>query len=422
MTRKELKRYTVIDRWIRGLITGGEAAELLQLSYRQVCRLKKRVLEEGETGVIHKNRGRKPSHALSNETRQRILELHQSECYKDCNDVHFAELLAKYEGIQVSASTVRRIRKDAGIQPKRKRRPAKVHRPRERKPQAGMLVQMDGSPHRWLEDRAQPMSLLAAIDDATGKILAAVFRPQEDTEGYFRLTQQMIEKEGIPMCVYSDRHMIFRSPNDKQTIEEELAGEPVPLSQFGQALEELGVTHIKATTPQAKGRIERLFQTLQDRWVVEFRLRGIDTIQEANQVLPELIQAHNAQFAVEPKDPESAFVPLEPEQDLNLILCYRDQRVLSAGETISYEGETYRIDITGNKQVIPIKTRVEVRKTLDRKLFVRYKGNDYPLRKTVKPKRPPQKKKASSGRKPHKPAPNHPWRQYGRTSRIRQRA
>jgi len=284
LSKKELKRYRVICQWIDGFITGREAAELLGISYRQVCRLKKRVLKEGEAGLIHKNRGRKPVHALPEETRRRILELHQSQQYKDCNDVHFAELLAKYEGIHISPSTVRRLRLQAHIQAKRKRRPSKVHRPRERKPQAGMLVQMDGSPHPWLEDRAEPMSLLAAIDDATGRIVAALFRPQEDTEGYFRLTQQMIEKEGIPMSVYTDRHMIFRSPNEKQTIEQQLNGEPEPLSQFGQALKDLGVTHIHALSPQAKGRIERLFQTLQDRWVIEFRIRGVCTIEEANRV------------------------------------------------------------------------------------------------------------------------------------------
>jgi hypothetical protein len=270
------------------------------------------------------------------------------------------------------------------------------------------------------------MSLLAAIDDATGKVVAALFRPQEDTEGYFRLTRQMIEQTGIPMSVYSDRHMIFRSPNEKQTIEQELAGEPVPLSQFGQALEELGVTHIKALTPQAKGRIERLFQTLQDRWIVELRLRGIDTIEEANTVLPELIKAHNEQFAVEPRDPESAFVPLEQGQALDLILCYREKRTLGTGETIAYKGKTYTIDRSDHQQTIPRKTRVEVRETLDGRLFVRHKGVDYPLKETVKPKRQSlQKQKASSEKQPHKPALNHPWRQYGRTqskSRIRQRA
>ena len=202
LSTKELKRYTVIRQWIEGHVTGRDVAELLGLSYRQVCRLKKRVIEEGEVGIIHKNRGRKPAHALSEAQRHHILDRHQSERYANCNDVHFAELLATYEGIQVSPSTVRRIRCEANIKAKRKRRPPKAHRPRERKPQPGMLVQMDGSHHHWLEDRAESMSLLAAVDDATGKIVAALFRPQEDTEGYFRLTKQMIRKEGIP--VYDD--------------------------------------------------------------------------------------------------------------------------------------------------------------------------------------------------------------------------
>jgi transposase len=426
LSKKELKRYKVIEQLIQGFITGGEAAELLGLSTRQVYRLKKRVLEEGETGIIHKNRGRKPAHALPDETKQNILALLSSDRYRNCNDHHFAELLAKYEGIRVSPSTVRRIRCEAKMKPKRKRRPPKAHRPRERKPQAGMLVQMDASPHHWLEERSQPFSLHAAIDDATGKIVGAVFRPEEDTAGYFMITRQMIENEGIPMGIYSDRHNIFRSPKEEQTIEQELAGEPIALSQFGQALKELGVTHIKATTPQAKGRIERLFETLQDRWVVELRLRNVNTLEEANRILPELIEDYNQKFAVEPRDPESAFVPLEPGQLLDLILCYRDERTLGPGETIAYQGKTYKIHTTDPNQTIPLKTRVEVRQTLDGELFIWYKGKSYPLQETAKPQRQtvPEQKKASSEKKSHKPAANHPWRQYKYpiTSRISQRA
>jgi transposase len=423
LTRVELHRYKVIRQHVEGFITGGEAAELLGISIRQVYRLKKRVLEEGEMGIIHKNRGRKPAHAIPDEMRKIILELYTSDRYRDCNDHHFAELLAKHEGIEVSPSTVRRIRCDAQMKPKRKRRTPKAHRPRERKPQAGMLVQMDASPHHWLEDRAEPFSLHAAIDDATGKIVAATFRSQEDAAGYFMITQQMIEKHGIPMGIYSDRHTIFRSPNEKQTIEQELAGEPMPLSQFGQALKELGITHIKATTPQTKGRIERLFQTLQDRWVVELRIRGVNTLEGANKILPELIEDHNQKFAVEPQEPESAFVPLQPGQSLDLILCFRDRRTLGPGETISYQGKTYKIHTTEQKQAIPVKTRVEVRKTLDGKLFIWYNGKGYPLRETTKPQHQtaPKKEKASSEKKPHKPAANHPWRQFPK-SRIPRRA
>lgn len=430
MTKKELKRYTVILQHIHGRITAREAAEFLGLSIRQVFRLKKRVLEEGETGIIHKNRGRKPAHALPKHVRETIRNLLASDRYRNCNDHHLAELLAEHEGIVVSPSTIRRIRRESHLPPKRKRHPTKAHRPRPRKPQTGMLVQMDASFHPWLEDRSEPFALLAAIDDATGEIVAAVFRPREDTEGYFLITKQMIEQRGIPMSIYSDRHTIFRSPKEATlSIEQELAGETPPLSQFGQVLQELGITHIKALSPQAKGRIERLFETLQDRWVVELRLRHVNTIEEANQVLPDLIEKHNQQFAVKPEDPESAFVPLAEKQSLDHILCYREKRTVGSGETISYRGKMYKIAAKNSKQTIPVKTRVEVRETLNGERFIWYKGEKYPLQEVQKPDRqpdrqgPPQKEKAGVARTPHKPAANHPWRQYNTSNRrIPQRA
>ena len=217
-----------------------------------------------------------------------------------------------------------------------------------------MLVQIDGSFHHWLEDRAEPLALLAAIDDATGKILAAVFLRQEDTEGYFLLIRQMIKQYGIPMSIYA----------------------------------------------------------------VELRLRGIQTLEEANQVLPELIKEHNEKFAVAPLEPESAFVPLEPGQSLDLILCFRDQRIVGPGETISYRGKTYILDVPNSAQTIPAKTPVEVRKTLDGRLFVWYKGKPYPLKETTRDKAStsPEKKKESSEKKSYKPGPDHPWRKYRLTN------
>jgi transposase len=413
MTQTELKRYCIIMNHIQGLITAREAALKLDLSIRQVFRLKKRILKEGETGIIHKNRGRKPAHALSKEVREHIRNLLTSERYRNCNDHHLAELLAEHEGIHVSPSTIRRIRCESNLPPKRKRRPPKAHRPRPRKTQAGMLVQMDASFHPWLEDRAKPFALLAAIDDATGEIVAAVFRPQEDTEGYFLLLKQMIEQKGIPMSIYSDRHTIFRSPKEATlSIEQELAGETPPLSQFGQVLQELGITHFKALSPQAKGRIERLFETLQDRWVVELRLRNVNTIEEANLVLMELIRKHNHLFAVQPADPESAFVPLAEGQSLEHILCYREKRTVGSGETVSYGGKTYKIITKNSKQTIPVKTRVEIRETLSGERFIWYKGEKYPLEEVQKPDRheSQQKEKAGNVRTPYKPAANHPWR------------
>lgn len=422
LSREELKRYTVVKQVIDKTLTTKEAAQLLGLSPRQIFRLKNKVIQKGETGIIHNNCGRKPAHALPNPLKEKILALLTSETYHNCNDYHFADLLARHEGISVSPSTVRRIRREAQISPKRKRRPPKVYRPRERRSQAGALIQMDASPHHWLEERAESMSLHAAIDDATGKVVGAVFRSEEDLKGYFIITQQLIEQEGIPMSLYSDRHTIFRSRNENQTVEQELAGEPVPLSQFGEAVKELGITHIKAMTPQAKGRVERLFQTLQDRWVIELRLRGIHTIDEANKVLPELLDEHNQQFAVEPREAERAYVPLQEGQSLDRILCYREKRTLGPGETIAFKGKTYRIQATEQKQTIPIKTRVDVRQTLNGDLYLRYKGTYYPLQETTKPKpkAASEKEKASPAKKPRKPAGNHPWKQYT-ISRVPQR-
>lgn len=421
LTREELKRYTVVKQVMDQILTTKEAAQLLGVSSRQVFRLKNKVIQKGEEGVIHCNRGRQPAHALSNQLKEKVVSFLTSETYHNCNDYHLADLLTQYEGIDISPSTVRRIRQGAQIKPKKKRRRQQAHRPRERRPQAGALIQMDASPHRWLEDRAEPMSLHAAIDDATGKIVAAVFRSQEDLKGYFMITQQLIEQEGIPMSLYSDRHSIFKSRNETQTVEQELAGEPVPLTQFGEALKELGITHTKAMTPQAKGRVERLFQTLQDRWVIELRIRNINTIEEANQILPALIDHHNQQFEVEPRESESAFVPLGEGQSLERILCYREKRTLGSGETIAFQGKTYKIQTTEHKQMIPAKTRVDIRWTLNGALFLKYKGVYYPLKETRKPRPqwPSKKEKAGCEKKSHKPAGHHPWRQYN-ISRVPQ--
>lgn len=418
LTKKELRRYVAIQHWASGNTTGYKVAATLGLSYRQVIRLKQKLVKEGAEGIIHGNRGRKPAHTLPEATRKTIVELMTGE-YHNANDSHFSDLLAEHEEIYVSPSTIRRIRQGENIPPKKMRNSPKAHRSRERRPREGELLQMDGSPHRWLEDRADPFSLVAAIDDATGRIPAAVFRPQEDRTGYYLLTKQIVENWGIPEGAYTDCHTIFRSPKEKQTIEQELAGEAPALSQFGKVLEELGVQHILARSPQAKGRVERLFQTLQDRWTIELRIRGVNTIEEANKCLPELIALHNRRFAVEPAEKELAYVPLESGQNLDLILSYRENRILNRGETIAFRGKTYAV--VGNHS-IPLKAKVEVRVTLGNELFAIYKGKSYPLREIVQPKRQvtPETKKAGLERRPHKPAVDHPWRRY--KPRIAQQA
>jgi transposase len=416
LSRQELKTCVVMQRLVQKQITIQEAAELLKRSTRQVLRIKARYLKEGDTGVIHKNRGRRPAHSLNDELKKEVVRYYQSSIYGGSNDHHFTELLKEREEINISRSSVRRILRSSGIPPARKRRSPKIYRPRKRKDQRGMLIQMDASFHPWLEDRSGSFALVAGIDDATGEVVGAVFRPTEDLAGYLYVMEQMVEQYGIPASVYTDQHTIFRSPNEKLTVEEELEGKEVPLSQFGQALVDLGVAHWKATTPQAKGRIERLWETLQDRLVVELRLRKIQTLEEANQVLPHLVARHNISFSKEPADSQSAFVPYSYSIPLSHILCYREgNRKVSARQTVSIQNRTYQI-LEGQ---VP-RTTVEIRRTLSGERYVVYNHQFFRLKECEEylPQAPilPPKEKADSLIQ-RKPAPNHPWRAWVRTKK-----
>ncbi|MGD0855787.1 MAG: ISNCY family transposase [Dehalococcoidia bacterium] len=237
----------------------------------------------------HGNRGREPVHALCDEIRNRIVDLVQRK-YTGFNQQHFTEMLIEREGISVSRSTVRRILSNAGIHSPRRRRPPKHRKRRDRYPQEGMMLQIDGSPHDWLEERGPKLSMIAAIDDATGKVAGALFREQEDAQGYFLLLKQIVAAHGIPVALYHDRHGIFeRYPLNKESIDEQLEGKRA-LTQFGRLMQELGVTSIAAMSPQAKGRIERLWGTFQDRLVSELRLAGVSTLDEANSMLEGFLQ------------------------------------------------------------------------------------------------------------------------------------
>jgi hypothetical protein len=230
--------------------------------------------------------------------------------------------------------------------------------------------------------------------------------------------QQGVRKYGVPLGLYSDRHTIFRSPSEKLSLEQELAGVTKPLSNFGKAMEELGIEHIKAVTPQAKGRVERLWVTLQDRLVIELRLQGVSTIEEANKALPKLIAKHNRQFAVTPASSDSAYRKLVKSIRLDLVFTIREYRTLGTGQTLSYGGTLYTF-----ARAVPgrwdAKTVVEVRETLRGEVFVWHKGEAIALRATPKPERPSAKKtKKADPAPPRKPAVDHPWR---RTISIHQK-
>lgn len=290
MSQEQLKRYTVIQKSLEGIITVKEAAEVLNLSERQVIRLRKGVMENGPAALIHKNKGRKPIHAVSVDLKDKIVSLKLSENYKEANFNHFKELLERNEGIRLSYSSIYNILTSNGIKSPKKRRRFKVHKRRKRKTQMGLLVQMDATPFEWFGDGIK-FSIHGIIDDATGKVLGLYMTKNECLQGYFEVTRLMLENFGIPVSIYSDRHAIFLSTKaGKLSIEEQLEGKVCNDTQFGRAMKELGITIITARSPQAKGRIERLWNTLQSRLPVEFKLANIKTMEEANAFFTRLCQ------------------------------------------------------------------------------------------------------------------------------------
>jgi len=411
MTQDERNKLYVARCLLDGKMTISEAAEILSLSERQVKRIKKGVKEHGEAFVIHKNRGRKPKHALTDEVKNLVVNLKKSEKYSKANFSHFQELLEEFESISLSKPSVYRILVANGLKSPKKHSKVKHHHRRKRKPQRGMLVIIDASPHAWFFNNEE-CSLHGAVDDATGEILALFFTRNECLEGYFQLMKTVISNNGVPLAVYADRHTIFRSPKaDKLSLEDELNGKSVKVTQFGRAMAELGINLIWAKSAQAKGRIERLWGTLQSRLPVELNILGISTMEEANVFLSAFISKYNEKFAVEPKDPQPAFRQLENNINLDYILCLKDTRQVDNGSTFSFEGVYYRVIRNGKVMPVIPKSKVTVLKSPKFGLKVQYSGSIYDVE--VLEALPPKEtvpKQLKKHRKPVAPAENHPWR------------
>lgn len=412
MSAKESRRVFVIEQAVDGKITNRQAAEVLGLTERQVIRLKERMKAEGVAGLAHKNRGRIPKHAVPKDIREKVVMLAQGPL-RDASCQQVAELLEEFHNITLSAKTVGRILKEAGIPLAHTHRAPKRQRSRDRMPQEGLLAQFDASPFAWLEDRGPELALHGSIDDATGKVQGLHFELHECLYGYFQLLSQVVQNFGVPRSIYSDRHTIFFSPKgDKLSLKEELAGQSAPLTQFGRAIAELGISHIKARSPQAKGRIERLWGTLQSRLVVELRLAGISTLEEANAFLPGFMERYNRRFAVAPANPEPAYAPCPPPARLKQILATYAERKASSGSSFSYLGRSYQlVDTKG--AVVPLRPRatVAVLTQLDGSLGALYGGNYYALQEfTPVPVEKAGKFEKAPAQKTHKPAPDHPWR------------
>ena len=400
-------------------MTSRDAAEVLSLSERQIKRLKAGVKKDGEVFVIHKNRGRKPKHTIPDKIRDKIVFLALTK-YKGANYTHLAELLEEDEGIAISQSSVSRILKAKGIKSPRKHRPPKPHRTRERKSQEGLLLQMDASPYEWIPGIKG--SLHGAIDDARGNITGLYFCENECLNGYFEVKRQTILEYGIPVSVYVDQHTIFKAPsNTKLTIYDELEGKVLAYTQFSRAMQELSIGMVYAYSPQAKGRIERLWETLQDRLVLELRLAGIKSIKEANAFLPGFIRRFNARFAVVPREPQSAYRPLpvcvrtrtgrEEHINIDYILCRKEARKASQGSTFSFGGQTYQLSKNNQVVSIPNKAAITVLTSPRFGMRAEYKGGVYEVRKVVRPAKVIAKKDRI--KRSIKVKDDHPWKNGG---------
>jgi transposase len=320
LSQKQLQKFRVMSLVEAGKITLKEAADKIGRSYRQAKRIWKRVKEEGVKGVIHGNAGKLSNHRTPEEVQEKVLQLSRQR-YGEFNDTHFTEKLLEQEGLDLSRETVRKMRREAGIEPKRKRRPKKHRQRRERKAQEGWMVLWDGSPHPWFGPDHPPCCLMAALDDATGAILAARFFPFEGTEGYLWLLQQMVTRYGMPISIYQDCHGSLRRNDDHWTLEEELAGRQEP-TQVGQALRALGIQPIFALSPQAKGRIERLFGVLQDRLGAELGLAKATTPEQGNDLLPTFVPRFNRRFAIPPRQSEKAWRPVPKTFDIDRAISF----------------------------------------------------------------------------------------------------
>jgi transposase len=338
LSEKAWKRLDAVGRIAAGELTVGEAAKVLGLSRRQVQRIRRRVEKRGKEGVVHGNRGQRSGRRTGQRIAKKVVALARGK-YRGFNDQHLCECLAEEEHMELSRSTVRRILRAAGIAAVRRRRPSKHRRRRDRKPRAGMMIVWDGSRHDWLEGRGPMLCLMGAVDDATGELLpGAHFEAQETSAGYLRVLRAIVEEKGIPLSAYGDQHSALKRNDDHWTLEEELRGEQDP-TQVGRALKALEIERIDALSPQAKGRIERVWGTLQDRLVSELRRAGAKTAEEANAVLERYMPGHNRRFAIAPADSTPAWRRVRAGMDIARTCAFHYQATVLNDNTVRLQGQ-----------------------------------------------------------------------------------
>jgi len=399
LRQKELKRLQLIHKVIEGNLTQVEAAGILSLSERQIGRIVKRIREEGDKGIQHLSCGKESSRKLPKKLIARIVRLYQ-EKYQGFGPTFTAEKLFEIEGIDVSKETVRTYLLEAGQW--QKNRKVRKHRQwRERKSHCGEMVQIDGSHHAWFEGRRPKCTLMGYIDDATGRIFCR-FYEYEGTIPAMDSFKRYIRKYGLPMSVYFDKHTTYKSTAEP-SVEDEINGTE-PLSEFGRALTEFAVELIHAHSPQAKGRIERLFKTLQDRLVKEMTIRGISTIEEANKYVETYMAFHNKRFAIKPKEQNDLHREIPQGLNLDKILCIKTERTLRNDFTIAHNGKLYQIQEAVKSKKVLVQERINGR------MLITHNGAGLKFKEiTTRPEK--QKKPVKLKEKTIlKPRADHPWK------------
>jgi transposase len=365
MSAKERERACLVRQAVRGELSQTACAERLDIGVRQFKRLVRAWRDEGDSGLVSHQRGR-PSHRRMSEAARGRIEALLREKYPDFGATLAAEKLLELDGIKVSIEMVRRIQIGLGLWRPKTRRARRVFQLRQRRPRFGELIQIDGSPHDWFEGRGPRCTLIVFIDDATGRLTALRFAPVESGAAYLVALREHVLAHGRPLAFYSDRHGIFR-------VNAKDAASGDGKTEFGRVVERLDIGLINALTPQAKGRVERANQTLQDRLIKEMRLRNIDSMQAAQAFLPSFILTWNDRFAVPPSDPVSAHRPwTQTEAALDLLLARREERVLSKALTFSYGGTKYCVN-TGGAGTALRGVKVLVHHLADDRLHVMYK-------------------------------------------------
>ncbi len=364
MTPREQSRLQVLNSLMAGHMTLDQAAALMGLSPPHTRRILADYRENGAAALAHGLRGRKPANATPEPVRSRVVHL-AGTIYQGANHTHLAELLGEREGIDIGRTALRRILVNAGLNSPRRRRPPKHRVRRQRMPREGMLIQLDGSHHRWLGEDGPQFALLFAVDDATGAVVNALFCDQEDSRSYFLLLQGLIQRRGIPLALYTDRHPVFKHRSEYQP-----AG---TATQFGRAMDELGTQLIFALSPQAKGRVERTAGTFQDRLITELRLSGATTMEEAKAVLQQFLPRYNRRFRVPPQCSEPAFRPVGPELSLGRILCFKHRRRVARDNTVKFHRHTLQI-LPGRQRPSYAGAVVVVLEGLDGRLSLQHEG------------------------------------------------